>query len=184
MLTEKPKYCVAMSSSWCASSTTAWLQAGITSPYALCRTAASAHSRWWLTITMSDAAARWRMRVTKQSSYRGHSVPRQVSAVADDLAPERQVLGQILELGAIAGLGAADHSRMIGRKTSCAHRAVRRAVVAELIEAMQAQVVRAPLHAGGGERHAERVAQRRNVLEEDLFLQVLGAGGDRARAAG
>ena len=51
------------------------------------------------------------MRVTKQSSYRGHSVPRQVSAVADDLVPERQILGQILELGPIAGLGAAPPTR-------------------------------------------------------------------------
>ena len=44
---------------------------------------------------------------------------------------------------------------------------------------MQAQVVRAPLHAGRGERHAERIAQRRNVLEENLFLKVLRAGGDQ-----
>ena len=49
----------------------------------------------------------------------------------------------------------------------------------ELIESMQAQVIRAALHARRGERHAERVAQRGDVLEVDLFLQVLRAGGDQ-----
>ena len=44
---------------------------------------ASAHSRWWLTITTSDSAARWRISVTKHSVYCGHSVPRQVSASAE-----------------------------------------------------------------------------------------------------
>ena len=42
---------------------------------------------------------------------------------------------------------------------------------------MDAEVIRAPLHAGGGEWEAERVAQRGNVLEIDLLLQVLRAGG-------
>ena len=46
------------------------------------------------------------------------------------------------------------------------------------VEAMQAQIVAASLHVGGGERDAERLAQDRQVLEEDLLLQVLGAGGD------
>ena len=46
------------------------------------------------------------------------------------------------------------------------------------IEAVQAQVVRAPLHAGRGERHREGIAQRRDILEENLFLKVLGARGD------
>ena len=49
----------------------------------------------------------------------------------------------------------------------------------QLIEAVQAQVVGAPLHVGGRERHAERGAQRRKVLEENLFLEVLGAGRDQ-----
>ena len=50
--------------------------------------------------------------------------------------------------------------------------------VVQPIQAMQAQVVRAPFHAGRGKRHAEGIAQRRNVLEENLLLQVLGARGD------
>ena len=65
---------------------------------------------------------------------------------------------------------------MIGRKTSCDRGP---GAVRQLIELVQAQVVRAPLHVGRGERDAERVAQRGNVLEVDLFLQVLGAGGDQ-----
>ena len=54
-------------------------------------------------MTTSDAAARWRMRVTKQSSNSGHSVPRQFSCVAAMLVPERQVLGQVGQLRAVAG---------------------------------------------------------------------------------
>ena len=50
--------------------------------------------------------------------------------------------------------------------------------LAKGLEAMEAQVVAAPLHAGRGERHAERVPQHRQVLEKDLLLKVLGAGGD------
>ena len=50
--------------------------------------------------------------------------------------------------------------------------------VLERLEAMQAEVVPAALHVGGGERDAERVAQHRQILEEDLFLEVLGAGRD------
>ena len=94
-----------------------------------------------------------------------------------DLVPEGKIFGQILELGAIAGLGPADHSRMIGRKTSCAAGTLTAPSVS-VTELVQAEVVRAPLHVGRGERDAERLAQRRNVLEEDLFLEVLGAGRD------
>ncbi len=84
-------------------------------------------------------------------------VPRAFGAEAGfrrggDFAPERQIFGQVLELGAIAGLGAAgplpDH-----RKEDPVVRGAGRVV--QPIQAMQAQVVRAPLHAGRGERHAE-----------------------------
>ena len=49
---------------------------------------------------------------------------------------------------------------------------------AERFEAVQAEVVAAALHVGRGERDAERFAEDRQILEEDLFLQVLGAGRD------
>ena len=90
-------------------------------------------------------------------------------------APERQIFGQVLELGAIAGLRTAG-PLPDDREEHPVVRGAGRLV--QPIQAMQAQVVRAPLHAGRGERHAEGIAQRRNVLEENLFLQVLGARGD------
>jgi hypothetical protein len=46
--------------------------------------------------------------------------------------------------------------------------------VVQLIEAIEAQVVRAALHARRSERDAERLAQSRNVLEENLFPEDLG----------
>ena len=92
-----------------------------------------------------------------------------------DLVPERQILGQIAQLRAIADLGpggplADDRQKhIVDRRTGA---------VVELIELVQAHVVRATLHARGGEGNAEGVAQRRDVLEVDLLLEVLRAGGD------
>ena len=60
--------------------------------------------------------------------------------------------------------------------------------VAVGLESMQAEVVRPSLHQRRRERHVQRVPQRREVLEEDLFLEVLRACGDehalRLRMAG
>src|SRR5262245_853241 len=42
---------------------------------------------------------------------------------------------------------------------------------------MKTEVIRPPLHQRGGEWLAERLAQQRDVFEEDLFLKILGAGG-------
>src|ERR1700674_198769 len=42
---------------------------------------------------------------------------------------------------------------------------------------MQAQVVRASLHVRCGKGNAEGYAERRDVLEEDLLLQIFCAGG-------
>ena len=50
---------------------------------------------------------------------------------------------------------------------------------AQLIEPMQAEIVRPALHVGGAKRHAQRCLQRRNVLEVDLLLEVLGPGRDQ-----
>src|SRR4029453_5552365 len=43
---------------------------------------------------------------------------------------------------------------------------------------MKAQIVRSSLHQGGAEWLAERLAQQRDVFEEDLFLKILGARGN------
>ena len=103
-----------------------------------------------------------------------------------DLVPQRQVLGQIGQLGAIAGLGlrhpALDdrqEDRVVGSEAPALH--LLAAVV--LGEPVQAQVVGPALHAGGGEGHAERLAQHRHVLGEDLLLQILGAGRDQDAVA-
>ena len=44
---------------------------------------------------------------------------------------------------------------------------------------MQAQVVGAAFHQRRRERDAERLLQRGQILEEDLLLEILGAGGDQ-----
>ncbi len=49
---------------------------------------------------------------------------------------------------------------------------------------MEAQVVRAALHVGRLDRGAEGERQRRQVLVEDLILQVAGAGRDQHAAPG
>ena len=72
-----------------------------------------------------------------------------------------------------------DRSSSIEPRTRQVTLAVGAGAVAERLEAVQAQVVAAPLHAGRRERDVERLAQDRDVLEVDLFLEVLGAGRDQ-----
>ena len=48
----------------------------------------------------------------------------------------------------------------------------------DLIEPVQAEIVRAALHIRRRERDVERLPKRRDVLEEDLLLEGLGAGRD------
>ena len=74
-----------------------------------------------------------------------------------------------------------DHSSMIGRKICAADSpnswsVARLRALAEGFEPVQAEVVAAPLHIGGGEGHVERLTEHREVLEVDLFLKVLRAG--------
>src|SRR5215472_12141012 len=93
-----------------------------------------------------------------------------------DLVPEGHVFRKIFELASIAGLRLRrplpdDREKHVVRNGSCA--------VAQLIETMEAHVIRTALHAGRRERNAKRLAQRWNVLEEDLFLKVLGPRGDQ-----
>ena len=88
--------------------------------------------------------------------------------------PERRVFLEAAQFGAIAGVG--DAAPLVDRRDEVHRRGGMRA---QLIEAMQAEIVRAPFHAGRAERHAERRSQRRDVLEVDLLLKVLGAGGDQ-----
>src|SRR5207253_5980237 len=50
--------------------------------------------------------------------------------------------------------------------------------LADRLEAMETQVIAASLHVRRGKGHVEGVAEDRQVLEEDLLLQVLRAGGN------
>ena len=94
-----------------------------------------------------------------------------------DLRPERQVVGQLVDLGAIPGLGDLGpgvdqrevHAIDVG--------AQRRRFLEDLV-ALQAEVVAAALHARGRERHRQHAGEQRQILGEDLLLQVLGAGRD------
>ncbi len=89
-----------------------------------------------------------------------------------DFIPERQILGQVLELGAVASLRPGGPFADDGKKDIVRHGAG----VVQLIEPVQAQIVRTALHVCGSERHVERVAKSGDVLEEDLFLEVLRSG--------
>jgi hypothetical protein len=97
-----------------------------------------------------------------------------------DFIPERKILGQVLELGAVAGRRPAGPFPDDGQKDIMHHGAwpERRRGFVQLIEPVQAQIVRTALHVRRGERDVERVAKRREVLEEDLFLEVLRASRD------
>ena len=100
-----------------------------------------------------------------------------------DFVPERQILGRSSSSARSPVSVRLDQSRIIGRNTSCERSGGRIAVVVELIELVEAKIVRAAFHVGRGERDAERVAQRGNVLEEDLFLEILGAGRNQDAVA-
>jgi hypothetical protein len=117
------------------------------------------------------------MRVTKQSSNLRALRAKARIGRRRDFVPEGDVLGQILELGAVAGLGAA-RPLADDRKKDVVHAGQVLGAVGQPFELVQAEVVRAPFHVGRGERNPERVAQRRDVLEVNLFLEVLGAGRD------
>ncbi len=103
--------------------------------------------------------------------------PDAVLARRGDVGPERQVLGQVFHFGAVARLGVArplvdqlDDAGVLAR--------VDRGALLQRVEAVEAQVVPASFHIGRGERHAKRLAQDGEILEVDLLLEVLRAGGN------
>jgi hypothetical protein len=119
--------------------------------------------------------------------------------VGGDLFPERQIFGKIAQLRAIAGrrrarpivddrqehwsfgpFGPFESFVSFGsfERSERSERSERFERLFVDLPAMQAEIVRSPLHDGRGEGDAERVAQRRQVLEEDLLLQVLRPGRD------
>ena len=116
--------------------------------------------------------------------------PHTVLGCRRDVVPERQVFGEVLDLGAVASLGRlgplVDHAQVVDVAVGVARTRARglKAGRAQRVKSMQAEVVPTPLHVGRGKRDSKAVAQNRKILEEDLLLQILGAGRHAARAVG
>ena len=103
-------------------------------------------------------------------------------AAGVELGPQRGVLGQGVHLGAVAGVGMAlpleDGVELLDVVEPGKDR-----VVAQGVELLLAKVVGAALHDGNAQR-AEQRLEERDVLERELLLQILGAGGDDDALAG
>jgi hypothetical protein len=99
--------------------------------------------------------------------------------------PEREILRQILQFGAIAGLGLrsplVDQPNIDGFIARESQR-LRGASLLEGFEPVKAQVISSTLHVGRRERNAKRLAQDGQVLVEDLLLKILGPGRDQDAA--
>ena len=95
-----------------------------------------------------------------------------------EVVPERQVVGQVLDLGPVPGGGPFDPPGELVEDAAFGQRQRAGRFRARRLEAVQAEVVAAPLHVRGAEVDAERFPQVRQVLVEDLVLQVPGAGRD------
>ena len=128
-------------------------------------------------MTTSDSAARWRIRVMKQSASRGHDEPMQLSDAADRSDQTDRSSGRSSSSARSPVSVRSAQSPMAAIVSGVGERH-RHRIVAELIEAVEAEVVAPPLHVRGLERDAERRLQEREVLREDLFLERLGSRGD------
>ncbi len=99
-----------------------------------------------------------------------------------DLAPELDAVRHVLDLGAVPGLreGGPRLHRAEDRDLLEAAEGTR---LAEGGEAQQAEVVRPALHDRDAQLAAEGAGEDRDVLLDELLLEVLGAGGDDHAAA-
>ena len=93
-----------------------------------------------------------------------------------ELGPQMAVLRQVGQLGAVAGFGrllpVADDAELVDLLQPVQHR-----LRGEVVELLAAEIIAAALHVADAQL-AEMLAQERNVFEEELLLQGLGAGGD------
>ena len=131
---------------------------------------------------MSLSAARRRISVMKQRSNCWHSRADAAIGARVQLGPQMAVLGQLGQLGAVAGLGRllpiADDAEVVDLLQPVQHR-----LVGEVVELLAAQIIAAALHVADAQL-AQVLPQEGNVLEEELLLQGLGAGGDDDALAG
>ena len=112
----------------------------------------------------------------------GAGLPEAGLASRVEFRPQRAGLGQIVDLGAIA------HFRRLfpvgdGLVLGDLLESGEDRLVAQGEELVAAQVIRAALHVADAQRAEERL-QKRHILKEELFLQILRAGGDDHAVAG
>ena len=104
-----------------------------------------------------------------------------------ELVPERAGFGQRREFGTVAGLRhllpGGDGAVVLDLLQSAEHR-----LVGEVVELLAAQIVVAPLHVADVQLAfavgKKRLFEKRDILVEELFLQILGAGGNDDALAG
>ncbi len=98
-----------------------------------------------------------------------------------NLTPKRQVLRKVGDLRAVAGICAGrplfDDWQKDLRRGFAEQPGLFACRVSERIEPMKAQEISSTFHVGRGERNTERLAKNRKVLEINLLLEVLCAGG-------
>ncbi len=134
---------------------------------------------------MSLSAAVRRMVVMKQRSNSAHLLPMQCSALALSLPQSGLVSGRVVSFGAVAGAGLLVPVQQ-GAELVDLIEAVEDGLAGEIVELFAAEIILPALHvadleAGSARRRTvaeERVLEERHVFEEELLLQVLGAGGD------
>ena len=97
-------------------------------------------------------------------------------AACVEFMPERGMLGEVFDLGAVAGFGGALPVED-GVELRDLFEAGEQGVVAEGVELLLADVVGAAFHVADAEG-AEEGFEEGDVFEEELFLEVFGAGGD------
>ena len=93
-----------------------------------------------------------------------------------ELLPERGGLGESVDLGAVAGFGGLLPGGDVVELVDL-FEAVEERVVAQCVELMAAEIIAAALHVADLQ-WAEEGFEEGDVLEEELLLQVFGAGRD------
>ena len=130
----------------------------------------------------SLSPAFWCMRVMKQRSNCGHFWPLHSSPRASILAHAELFSGSCLDLRAIAGFGGL-FPGLDDLKIGDLFQARQHRLLFGVVDLLAAGVVGAPFHVAGAQR-AQVFLEERNVLEEELFLEILGPCGDDDALAG
>src|SRR5664280_2743023 len=99
-----------------------------------------------------------------------------------EFGPQMAVLRQFGQFSAVARFGGllpiADDAKLVDLFQAVQHR-----LIGEVVKLLAAQIIAAALHVADAQL-AEVLPQKRNVFEEELLLQSLGAGGNDDAFAG